>query len=62
MKEKKSKPCKNCIYRLPSYMSGNCNYYLVTGHRRPCPAEGCTVYEPGRRIKDADEDAIIILP
>ena len=22
-----------------------CDYLLITGKRRPCPAEGCTVYQ-----------------
>ena len=29
-----------------------CNYYLITGQRRPCPAgAGCTVADAGRKLR-----------
>ena len=45
---------KNCIYSSKTMKSckygGECCYYLVvTGKRRPCPADDCFVYEKGSR-------------
>ena len=37
--------CRGCAF-YGSWYEGNehCNYYLLTGNRRPCdPGEGCTV-------------------
>lgn len=43
---------KKCKYASgfggDSYMT--CNYICVTGHKRPCPPDKCTVYEKGARI------------
>lgn len=38
-------PCVGCDYHGGyNRYSACCNYYLITGHRRPCPAgAGCTV-------------------
>lgn len=47
--------CSRCIYRMPSYLDGRCNYLGLTGHSRPCPADACTVFEPGARKKEPDE-------
>lgn len=37
--------CQKCIYYVvASYEVLCCNYYLITGKRRPCdPGTGCTV-------------------
>lgn len=44
------KRCKQCIYRYRGTGGAGCycQYILVTGHRRPCPAEDCKVYEKGK--------------
>lgn len=38
-------PCEGCIYSGYEPVSGHtCDYYLMTGQRRPCKSrEGCTV-------------------
>lgn len=44
-KGKAENPCKGCFYcgGKTEYVK-SCNYYLITGKRRPCEAgEGCTV-------------------
>ena len=42
--------CKGCIYHCPSTVT--CDYMFITGKRRPCPAENCTVKQTGnhRRV------------
>lgn len=40
-----------CRYRAGEYDKNGCNYMLVTGTMRGCPAgEGCTRFEEGERI------------
>lgn len=40
---------KKCRYLDNHHM---CNYYLITGIRRPCPAgSGCTVADAGRKLR-----------
>lgn len=44
-------PCKGCFYHggKTEYVK-SCNYYLITGNRRPCDAgENCTVRRDGSR-------------
>lgn len=45
--EKRGRKCKTCMYRNNDNRFGNCNYILITGHRRGCPADQCDKYEPG---------------
>ena len=48
-KSRKSHPCKGCFFFGGKAESVKCcNYYLITGKRRPCePGEGCTVRQDG---------------
>lgn len=42
------KPCEGCIYLGDNVRT--CDYYLITGTRRPCPSgNGCTVRRNGKR-------------
>jgi hypothetical protein len=51
------KRCVTCKYSGCMHTSKNqsslgsvyCDYIGVTGNRRPCPAENCTVYEPEKK-------------
>lgn len=48
-KERQENPCKGCFYYggKTEYVK-SCNYYLITGNRRPCEAgENCTVRQDG---------------
>ena len=47
--------CAGCGYR--GY-TGGCNYILVEGRRRDCPADNCDKYIPKERLKrrSAEED------
>ena len=57
--EKKFKPCakcRRCFYSGPVNINidnrklYSCDYYLITGNRRPCPpGAACTVYNPDRK-------------
>ena len=50
-KERRENPCKGCFYYggKTEYVK-SCNYYLITGKRRPCEAGGnCTVRQDGTR-------------
>lgn len=40
---------KDCMYRGSSSGLHTCDYFLVTGKRRGCPAYDCDKYKPGRR-------------
>lgn len=42
-------PCDGCYYFGGRWETVKCcNYYLLTDHRRPCPAgKGCTVRRDG---------------
>lgn len=46
-------PCNGCIYLEGCYeQSATCDYYLITGKRRPCePGKGCTVRLETRKRK-----------
>ena len=39
------KTCKYCTTFNNSHCDTICEYILITGHRRPCPPEACTVYK-----------------
>lgn len=41
---------KSCKYGY-SFGTPICDYLLITGHRRPCPAGECTVYKRKARKK-----------
>ena len=48
--------CKQCIYHscasgAVSLWNIYCQYILVTGRRRPCPANSCTVFVKGKPKK-----------
>ena len=45
-------PCAGCYYHGGKAEAVKCcNYYLITGIRRPCEAgHGCTVRQDGRRL------------
>ena len=52
-RHKKEDPCEGCCY-YGGYAKAVrcCNYYLITGNRRPCPqGEGCTVRIDGGNAK-----------
>lgn len=42
---------ESCIYGGRSGNLSLCDYLEVTGKKRPCPVEGCTVYEKKKRGK-----------
>ena len=48
-KPRKSNPCKGCFFFGGKAENVKCcNYYLITGKRRPCePGDGCTVRQDG---------------
>lgn len=57
--------CNKCKYHGSIAVSVNknsgkkgrmvtCDYILITGRMRPCPASDCTVYERGTRKKGKD--------
>lgn len=52
-KAKREDPCNGCLYYGGRWESvKTCNYFLITGLRRPCEAgEGCTVREDGTRVR-----------
>lgn len=62
--DKKYKPCakgRKCYYGGPVDISidnkklYSCDYFLITGKRRPCPAgPGCTVYSTKSRAHRTD--------
>lgn len=43
--------CKTCIYRAAVQDKNGCDFYLITGQRRGCPADNCNRYEEGEKIK-----------
>ena len=45
-----AKKCKTCIYRAAESDMGNCDYILITGQMRGCPAINCDKYKKGKRI------------
>lgn len=51
--DEKKNPCHGCEYYGGKQQAvRSCNYFLMTGKRRPCdPGEGCTVREDGRMKK-----------
>lgn len=53
--------CRKCFYSGPTNfiidgkMLYSCDYFLITGKRRPCPAgPGCTVYSPRNKAERTD--------
>lgn len=54
---RKRKKCKTCRYRGDQIKNG-CDYIWITGKRRPCSVEDCTVYEKGA-MKRAGLDRLI---
>jgi len=38
--------CKFCLYRYKMQNNIACYYIGFMRHRRPCPADHCTVFEP----------------
>lgn len=58
---KPCKRCRKCYYSGPVdigwgkvYPLYSCDYLLITGHRRPCPAgDACTVYSPKKAKRRA---------
>ncbi len=46
---KPRKKCKTCQYRASDRARG-CNYMFLTGKRRGCKAEECTVYVKGKKL------------
>ena len=43
--------CKSCRYRSGTPRDNGCDYLLLTGKARGCPAgEGCRRYEAGPRL------------
>ena len=45
-----ARKCKTCTYRAAEQEFNNCDYFLITGHMRGCPATDCHRYEKGDRI------------
>lgn len=47
--------CRPCIYAGRNQCTkapGTCDYYLLTGKRRPCPAgKGCTVRDTSKKAR-----------
>ena len=48
------KSCNGCFYYMKIRGLGQgttrgCHYMLITGKKRPCPAENCTEYTPKRK-------------
>lgn len=66
MADTTKKDCEKCKYhgnmagalernnKGPKGKMLTCDYILITGHMRPCPARQCTVYEKGRRRQGKD--------
>lgn len=52
-KKKRANPCKGCYYHGGKTENVKCcNYFLITGKRRPCEAgENCTVRCDGSQIR-----------
>ena len=52
--------CRTCQYSMGSYGKNNagmnCNYIGITGKKRPCKPESCTVYVKGERLKDKEDE------
>ena len=63
------KRCARCIYHGGLQIGGTgkitavyCDYIGATGHRRPCPPEECTVFEPiprGKKLAPKTKPALI---
>ena len=43
---------ESCIYGGRSGSLLLCDYLEIMGHKRPCPVEGCTVYEKKKRKRN----------
>ena len=52
--------CRTCQYSMGSYRKSNagmnCNYIGITGKKRPCKPESCTVYVKGERLPDKEDE------
>ena len=52
--------CVTCQYRAGSWRTNNagmnCNYIGITGKKRPCKPENCTVYVKGARLKEKEDE------
>lgn len=51
---------RTCQYSMGSYRKSNagmnCNYIGITGKKRPCKPESCTVYVKGERLPDKEDE------
>lgn len=47
--------CQSCQYSGTVGGMECCNYILIAGHMRKCPARSCTRYKKGQRIKLTDD-------
>ena len=45
------KTCKYCVTSSNTHKDVICEYILMTGHRRPCSPEACTVYEKATKAE-----------
>ena len=55
------KTCRGCAYSGVTSTCLSCNYILVTGHPRGCPAgEGCKRRTPGHKLLTIDQ--LILMP
>lgn len=52
--------CRTCQYSMSSHRKSNagmnCNYIGITGKKRPCKPESCTVYVKGERLPDKEDE------
>ena len=63
MENKNRKLCRSCKYSVDPRMwitSYRCNYILITGHSRGCPASDCDKYERGRRLPIKTDKTFVI--
>lgn len=42
---------KSCVYGGRFNNAGCCDYILITGKKRPCPAGDCKVYRTGKKAR-----------
>lgn len=48
--------CSKCVYHTKLSGGVVCQYILVEGERRPCPAKDCTVYIKGAQRKTRERE------
>lgn len=55
--QKRVRYCRGCVYLGSAGMNACCDYYLVTGNRRPCPAgtKDCSVKKYGNGSEPSAE-------